>query len=252
MNFKDYALGCYRDIPDDRDYVFAPLKAANTQFPQNFKLHETRVKNQGNINSCVAHSLSTIKEIQEYYETGKNLIFSVGWIYGYRVDNQFKGEGMYPREALNNLVKYGDVLEKDFPENLEYNDIQKLIQRRKVDCLDKGRNYRCKAYAKVTSVNDVKSCLYINHSPVLISCQIYDNFYDTGANGIVGNPKGNDNGGHAMTIVGWRAIGNTEYWIVQNSWGVEFADKGYCYIDKGARFINEVYTVADLENVVMP
>lgn len=249
MKCKRYGLGCLKDKPDSRDYIFVPTKASNIKFPAEFRLEETTVKNQGVVNSCVAHSISTIKEIQEFYETKKKLSFSVGWIYGYRVGTQYKGQGMYPREALNNLIKYGDVLNSDFPENLEYEDLQKLISRRKAACLSKAKNYKCKSYARVTSSNDVKSCLYINHSPVMVVVNLYDSFYNTGKNGIVSLKRDNECGSHAMTIVGWRKINSAEYWIVQNSWGTEWADKGYCYINIGANIITDLYTVTDLKNV---
>jgi hypothetical protein len=41
------------------------------------------------------------------------------------------------------------------------------------------------------------------------------------------DPSG-PHGGHAMLIVGY--IGN--YFVVKNSWGEEWGDKGYCYIPK--------------------
>lgn len=250
MDFKKYALGCLKDKPDNRDYIFAPTCATNIKYPAFFQLEKTVVKNQGVINSCVAHVISTIKEIQEYYETKKKLVFSVGWMYGYRVGSQFKGSGMYPREALNNLIKYGDVLQSDFPENLEYKDIQKLINKRKNTCLSKAKKYKCQSYARVTNPKDVKTCLYVNHSPVMVVADIYDSFYKTGKNGIVKNSKiGNNNGSHAMTIVGWKKIGNGEYWIVQNSWGTSFADKGYCYISIGSNIITDLYTITDLKNI---
>lgn len=251
-NFKNYGLGCFQDKPDERDYIFSPIaKAGYIKYPVSFKLEGSTVKNQGSVNSCVAHSVSTIKEVQEFYETKKKLQFSVGWVYGYRVGTQYKGEGMYPREALNNVVKYGDVLSKDFPENIEYGqNLLKLISSRKTKCLSLGKNYRCKAYARVTSTNDVKACLYTNHSPVLIVCNIYDSFYNTGKNGIVPiKTTGNPNGSHAMTIVGWKKINNAEYWIVQNSWGTKFADKGFCYIRVGAKIITDLYTVTDMLNI---
>lgn len=250
MDYKKYKLGAFKDKPDERDYIYSPTCAISpTQYPDSFELHKTKVKNQGDVNSCVAHSISTIKEIQEYYDTNSALEFSVGWIYGYRVGNQFKGQGMYPREALNNLIKYGDCLYSEFPENLEYNKLQSLIAKRKITCLTKGNKYRCQAYAKVKSVNDVKACLYKNHSPVMIVCEIYDSFYNTQKSGVVPLKSGSDNGSHAMTIVGWKKINNIQYWIVQNSWGVEWADKGYCYIRTDSNIILDLYTVTDMKNI---
>lgn len=249
MDYKKYKLGALRDKPDERDYIYSPACATPIKYPENFQLHQVKIKNQGSVNSCVAHSIATIKEIQEYYDTNATLEFSVGWIYGYRVGSQYKGQGMYPREALNNLVKYGDVEWKYFPENLEINEVLPLINKRKSQCLQKAKPYRCIAYARVTSTNDVKNCLYNSKSPVLISCNIFDSFYKTGKNGIVSLKRDTDRGNHAMVIVGWKKINNGEYWIVQNSWGKEWGDNGYCYIHVRANIINDMYAITDMKNV---
>jgi len=50
--------------------------------------------------------------------------------------------------------------------------------------------------------------------------------------GIVPVPKKGELvlGGHAMLIVGYKKIRQTLYFIVRNSWGTGWGDKGYCYI----------------------
>jgi len=107
------------------------------------------------------------------------------------------------------------------------------------------------AYARVTNANDVKACLYAKHSPVMIICNIYDSFWGTKSDGIVSNDiKGTKpEFSHAMTIVGWKKIGNANYWIVQNSWGTGWADKGYCYICQGSVIISDLYTITDMKNI---
>lgn len=44
-------------------------------------------------------------------------------------------------------------------------------------------------------------------------------------------------GGHAVVIVGWgeSKIGNEiiPYWVVRNSWGIKWADGGYCKVERG-------------------
>ncbi|MCQ2743516.1 MAG: hypothetical protein MJ230_01790 [bacterium] len=238
--------GCLKNKPDNRDYIYMP-KTAKITYPNEFILHKVKIKNQGDVNSCVAHAIATIKEVQEYYESKKDLEFSVGWIYGYRVGNQDRGAGMYPREALNNICKYGDVLVSDFPENKEYKDLQSLIEKRKVSCLQNGRKYRCKCYAKVTSVDDVRRCIFIEKSPVLIVVKS-DALNNVSGNGIVPNVC-RSNELHAMAVVGWKMINNSLYYIVHNSWGANWGDKGYCYIHSKSSIIDELYTVTDESNV---
>lgn len=251
MNYLTYGLGCLKDKYDERDYVYSPTPTNATIYPAGYMLEKVPIKNQQTINSCVAHACATIKEIQEFYETGKKLSFSVGWLYGYRLSSQYQGQGMYPREAMSNLLNYGNVLEKDFPENLEIEDIKTLVNARKTNCLANAKTYKLKSYARVTSINSVKSAIYTNHSPILIVVDVYDNFYNIQHDGIVPERSGNYCGSHAMVIVGWTNIGGTEYYVVQNSWGSEWGDNGYCYIKTGLSIISDMYTSTDKENVTV-
>lgn len=250
-DYRFYGLGAIKDAYDPRDYIYEVPSGAGDSYPVAYQLEKFPVKNQGAIQSCVAHSIALIKEIQEYYETGKRLVFSVGWIYGYRLSSQYQGAGMMPREALSNLRTYGDVLYQDFPENFEYNNLQYLVNARKAQCISSSSAYKISSYARVTSTNAVKSCIYDKHSPVMIICDIYDSFYNTGADGKVPTAKGANNGSHAMTIIGWTKIAGAEYYVVQNSWGDEWADNGICYIRPDNTIITDMYTIVDKENTTV-
>lgn len=248
IDYTKYGLGAIPDKFDPRDYIYeAPT--GNTVYPIGFRLEKMPVKNQNTINSCVAHSIALIKETQEYYETGKKVEFSVGWLYGYRNTNDYKGQGMMPKEALTNLKNFGNVTIDLFPENFEYDALQDLINKRKNTCLSNGAKYKISSYARVTDVNSVKSCLYVRKSPVMLICNIYQSFYNTRSDGMVREPSGNLSGSHAMTVVGWTNINGTEYYIVQNSWGPEWGDNGICYIKPGSSIITDIYTIIDKENV---
>jgi cathepsin F len=71
-------------------------------------------------------------------------------------------------------------------------------------------------------------------------------FYHKGVfNPIFCNPKSLD---HAVLLVGWGTEGSKPYWIVKNSWGVDWGEQGYFRIirGKGACGINTQVTTATL------
>lgn len=45
-------------------------------------------------------------------------------------------------------------------------------------------------------------------------------------------------GGHSVRIVGWGTENNIPYWLIGNSWGVNWGDKGYCKIIRKSPLLN--------------
>ena len=228
----------------------AKQKVSN--FPKTFRLWTSGIKNQQTKSSCVGHALATLKEIQEYYDTGDRKNFSVGWIYGYRLNTQYQGEGMYISEGLNNLKNIGAIHNKYIPDNLAYSEITAIIEDMRDTCLSEAINYRIANYAMINNITEIKHALYCDHSPVVIGISVYDSFYETDGTGIVKCPnikKEKSYGGHCMLIIGWTTINDTEYYVVQNSWGENFGDNGFCYIPVDGNFpICEKWSVFDIQN----
>lgn len=247
--------GGYKPVEKQKPsvYQYSSVATQTTNvFPKSFRLWTSGVKNQKNKNSCVAHALSTLKEIQEYYDTNDFKSFSVGWIYGYRLPEQYQGEGMYISEALNNLRHFGAVHQNYIPDNLDYSEITNIIDDMKNICLSEAVNYKIANYAQLKNSTEIKHALYVDHSPVVIGALLYESFYLTDGSGIVKCPdmiKEKCYGGHCMLIIGWTTIHNKEYYVVQNSWGEEFGDNGFCYIPIDGSFpICEQWSVLDIQN----
>ncbi|MBK7058915.1 MAG: C1 family peptidase [Leptospiraceae bacterium] len=94
---------------------------------------------------------------------------------------------------------------------------------------ENAKQFKVKLSPVAIGIDDVKKVLSKGY-PVEFGMNTGDAFMEIGRDGIFRQseaPKG-QHGGHSMLIVGYK--GN--YFIVKNSWGVEWGDKGYCYIPK--------------------
>lgn len=216
---NEFACGSLFSIPDLRDYV---AKSKTTEFPEKFQLTMPRVKNQGSVGSCVAHSLATMTEYFDKQETKTYHKMSTGFIYGNRLLTTYKGKGMYTRDAIKTVAKFGNVQYQQFPDNVE---VPYAIARfdeeyaRMGDAA--GLNYKFKTYFKLNDANAIKSHL-MDKSPVIMTMWWYDDIKIN--NGVMKTNcvKTSKTGGHCMVIYGWNETG----WLVQNSWGTGWGNKG--------------------------
>ena len=67
------------------------------------------------------------------------------------------------------------------------------------------------------------------------SIEVVDSFYDY-IDGVYSDPEcPDDKHNHAVAIVGWGtdADTNMDYWIIRNSWGSDWGQDGYIYMERG-------------------
>ena len=63
--------------------------------------------------------------------------------------------------------------------------------------------------------------------PITVGIQADDSFQFY-SSGVYTGPCGNTEINHAVTIVGYNTTrGNVPYWIIKNSWGTDWGEKGY-------------------------
>ena len=84
------------------------------------------------------------------------------------------------------------------------------------------------------SERDIRENIF-KFGPVCGGMVVYPDFYTfDAANDIyTWNKKGPSVGGHAVELVGWGSEGDVDYWIVKNSWGVHWGDRGYFRMVRG-------------------
>lgn len=242
--FKPYNL---QDQPLDVTYE-APK---NQILPSSVDLRNDfpEIQNQGKQGACTAFSLVSVIE----YFLSKTLK---------KKTNLSEAFAYYNARVLRN--------ETDIDEGATFIDIIQSIRDKGV-CIEELCPYDPNVYSKKPSdeayseaesrkiteaknvcinVNDVKSAL-AQGFPVIISARAFDS-YLSNRNGVLRIPTDKEledtENYHAMVICGY--IDKEGFFIVRNSWGKNFGDKGYCYLPyeyfRKPKAINQAYVVTGI------
>lgn len=223
MNF-----GCIKETPSIRNYDYDVVcGASNEKLPETYILPEDRlpkVGNQGSKGACLAFSIVAILEVMYRVEFGSTIDLSEGFFYGYnRKPNQMQ-TGMYTSTALDCCRKTGSVPISMFNVLEEMPEMYDLVKNR-TDLAEWAKKTRIKGYSTITvpfrNIEKVKRALYDNKIPLLAVSNKYFG------------------GCHAIIIVGW----NEKGFVIQNSWGETWGDKGRGTVPHDA--INYVYVLTD-------
>tara|TARA_B110000211_G_C14068157_1_gene548647 strand:+ start:817 stop:1689 length:873 start_codon:yes stop_codon:yes gene_type:complete len=210
-------------ILDNQDYENTPPAILD------YRAHLTITRDQGANGACLAFAASCMKEYQEMLNYNFKGYMSPQFIYDNR--SNIQESGMYMRDVMRILQKIGSVPEHmckyGEPAEQPYDDA----------LLRAAANNRIKSYAKILTIETLKSSLLTN-GPCLIAVPVYNY-----SNELWSQATGDTfKGGHAMVIVGY----NLEGFIIRNSWGNSWGDNGYCifpYTDWGKQW--EVWTTID-------
>ncbi|MDD5730875.1 MAG: C1 family peptidase, partial [Candidatus Omnitrophica bacterium] len=94
-----------------------------------------------------------------------------------------------------------------------------------------AKTYRIKAYARLSSLIEMKRSLLLN-GPFLAGVQVFNSWFNKAASrtGIIPMPQDSEEavGGHAICIAGYDD--GKKIFKFKNSWGASWGDKGYGYL----------------------
>ena len=135
--------------------------------------------------------------------------------------------GAYIRDGIKATNKYGASLESLWP-----HDIRKFRQEPITEAKNDALNRKVTRYERVNDFNGCVDAL-TNGYPVVMGFYVYDSFMSTNVarTGIMPYPNTKREkllGGHAVLLVGYDKT--KKVFIVRNSWGTSWGDKGYFYM----------------------
>lgn len=155
--------------------------------------------------------------------TGK--IYSKGYLYADREADDWRGVGMYMREACDTTVRHGNVLYPDYPYNTEVPEAFWGFYGLESKLRALAYKHRSIRYAKLYTAAEIKQArmagLGVVFAANLDTREVDRNFVYRAGNGYLGS--------HAMAIVDWSNAYAAEFRVL-NSWGESWGQGGYCYM----------------------
>ena len=185
------------------------------------------VGNQGLQQSCVAWAIAyALKSYQEKLELGQQFKFSPSFIYN-QINNGLNAP-TYVTDALNLLSDQGVCTMDEMPYN-ENDWITKPSQLAKTD----AKKFRIDFWRQVniSDIKEVKAQLAAGY-PVIIGADVSKEFGNDGFNqkaDYIWKDAGTPSGGHCMLLAGYNDQKGA--FRVMNSWGKEWGDNGFSWID---------------------
>ncbi|CAF1397886.1 unnamed protein product, partial [Didymodactylos carnosus] len=195
----------------------------------------TRVEQQYSLSSCVGNAVVSAMEYLVKRRTSKEVNYSRLFLY-YNARTGLpvmKDQGCKIPDCLEHLYEIGCCYEKIWPYvtnkvNVKpYKTAYKQAKMHKI-----GSAMKLK-----TDLNEIKICL-AQGFPVVFGLRTLPSFHKAFGTGILKVPTDeeiaaaknkNEISGHAMLIVGYSD--KSKSFIVRNSYGRKWGDRGYCYIE---------------------
>lgn len=259
-DLSEYALGpaaitwgCLNDKPDERDHLFS-TKAEEvsgktegsakvqyldleTKIPDkiDWRKFASKPENQYHLGSCTANAVIGAYELL-WKRRKKGSYQDLSKLFAYynarSQENKRADNGATIRDALKAASYFGVCLESTVPY-----DTSKWWMEPPKAAYDEAMSHKVTRYIRCNSPKEVKISL-AQGFPVVAGFKIFESFNQARDIGFVPVPNPYTEaslGGHAMCLVGydmslsgiWKG---KPFFIVRNSWGVEWGDHGYCFI----------------------
>jgi hypothetical protein len=242
---KEYELGLnqFSDLTNEeyrqtlnlnlQSYESSFLGGKNFESSQNFKAGEVivdhrqymgAIKNQGGCGSC--WSFGAIGAVEGNYakKFGTKLVLSEQHLVDCDTNN--KGcSGGWPTYAFDFIKNKGSFDDSEYPYTSGRNGVRTQCKQTSTS----------KVYKLVSNQKYCQECKYsdwqalIKEGPINIAVDAGSRDFQSYKSGII-NPSGTSNANHAVIAVALQTDTQGDYFIVRNSWGSTWGDKGHISI----------------------
>lgn len=220
------------DTPDHRDLMFSlPKKMKKLPSKVDLRTDELPIFDQGSLGSCTANAISTafafsvLKQQEEalYVPSRLFIYYNTRLLEG----NEDRDTGATLRSTVKVMNKVGTCQENTWPYV-----INKFTNKPNDTSYKEATGNKAIKYERLNrSLYDFKSCLAAGF-PFVGGFAVYESFEsrEVATTGKMVMPNKNEKfyGGHAIIVMGYDD--SIQCFIVRNSWGKKWGDKGHFYM----------------------
>jgi C1A family cysteine protease len=231
MTYTVKHYGWIRDIPDQRDHLYAAPVMTLTALPASVDLRGQcpPVYDQGQLGSCTGNGIAAAVQFDRMKQKlAPDFIPSRLFIYYNErvIEHTVSSDsGAMIRDGIKTVAQQGDCPESEWPY-----DITKFADKPTPKCYKDALNYKAVPYQRIVqNINQMKGCLASGY-PFVFGFTVYDSFESTqvAQSGVVPMPASAEKvlGGHCVVTVGYDD--SQQRFIVRNSWATTWGMQGYC------------------------
>jgi C1A family cysteine protease len=229
FNFFCQTYNVKPSLPDVRDYIYKSSGNVALREKVDLRQWDTIVENQDSLGSCSSNALTNAYElmVKQNYPEQFDHLSRLFVYYNTRLEDGTLSEdvGIYLRDGLKAIKKYGVCTESLWPYDLEQWD-----NTPSEEAYEDAKKRSIIQYQKLISTYYITEVLN-NNKPVVFGMEIYDSFMQLNQNlSTVSLPSRKEMslGGHAMCMVGYDL--KKRLFLAKNSFGSDWGMNGYCWI----------------------
>lgn len=185
------------------------------------------ITSQGDLGSCTGQGVGAVLDVAHKMAGGSSF-FDPSKLFLYyqaRVMEETVNQdaGAQIRDVVAGALKFGSPRERTWPYI-----ISRFAWKPSAAAYTEGLRYQALNAYKCSTIDDIKRALS-SGLPVVFGVPVYRSIFDLkGPDATIQMPKVNERqvGGHCMVFSGHNDAGG--YFLVRNSWGKEWGNKGYC------------------------